>query len=65
MALEHPFTQDDLRAINEALRQVNSLRPFIAQCRDCGLPVDDPERLADHLEKRLTAFKKTFWPREP
>jgi len=61
----NPFSEDDYRRINDALRGLNDAIPLLQKCERCGLNVTDAKNYFDHLQQQLLALKREFFQGKP
>ncbi len=62
MAIKHPFTAEDKKAIEEAIKTLDDLMPILVKTKNCGVECDEYEKRINNNRKRLNAFLNQFWP---
>lgn len=58
----HPFTQDDKKAIEDAIRLIDEMQPTVAKAKNCGVDCDEIIRRMNANRKKLSSFITQFWP---
>lgn len=57
-----PLTNDDLTAINTALKAITETKKVIARAKVAGIDVSTQETAVDESEARLKGIKAGFFP---
>lgn len=62
--MNSPFTDDDGKTVEEGLKLVSDLIPFIQKMESCGNDCDEMKERLETYRTRLEAYKREFFQRK-
>ena len=61
-AYPNPLTEEDYAKLNELCRSCHGTAQLIADCKECGLPVEEQEAANNAQHQLALNLKKKFFP---